>query len=259
MLLFGECFALQANAFSFSDLFSIFFKPGAIQSSGVFSLPTAQSTEKDLSSSCVKLLNATSLGKKYLAAWSNEELQGYCKFLKEFPSGLGNAVINVMKKEWYTDSLVKQAVELDSAGDFKNFFKRGHPMTIIKDRFNPSKSKKVDGLFDVGSRENYIKARVVSTELRKWEDLKNAILSEAEYFKYSPLGGRYENTIVIELRKGTKLDSRALQQAIFNAYKEGYSKSMINVTRVGIYNTKKDTVLLYDKEDYEWNARTVKE
>jgi hypothetical protein len=203
------------------------------------------------------LLNATSLGKKYAASWSNGELQGFCKFLREFPSGLGNAVINIMRKEWYSDSAVQQAVELDSAGDFKNFFKKGHPTTIIKDRYNPRKSKTVDGFFDVVSRENYVKAKALGTELRKWEDLKNAILSEAEYFKYAPLGGRTDNTIVIELRKGTKLDSKALQNAIWKAYEEDRLK-MINISRVGVYDAKKDTVLIYDKEDWEWNARTVK-
>ncbi len=225
----------------------------------MFSLPAKQDATSNakLSAECVKLLNATALGRKYLASWSKPELHGYCRFLQKFPDGLGNAVINVMREKWYSDNMVKRAVQLDAEGSFKNFFKRGHPMTVIKKSVNSRKAKTVDGVFDVsGPRAYHVKAKALNTELRNWRGLTKAILSQAKYFEYSSLGGILDNTIVIELRKGTTLSKKTIQAAIWHAFDDNEDPfRMINVSRVGVYNTKKDSVILYTKENWLGSER----
>ncbi|MBN2067775.1 MAG: hypothetical protein JW744_04870 [Candidatus Diapherotrites archaeon] len=197
--------------------------------------------------STLEKLQETALGKRYLGEWAKEELLGYCLLLDEFPEGRGNAVLNVMREAWHIDSAVKQAAELEGK-EFKNFFPKGHPKTVIR---GISSEKEVDAAFEVNPRTHYVSAAAFKGKVKSWKSIKNAVVREAKNFEFS-YTGLCDNTIVIELAGGTSLSESEIRGAIWHAFEEKPAE-MLNVARVGIYNAKQDSVILYTKSNWIWN------
>ncbi|MDO8634300.1 MAG: hypothetical protein Q7K34_03340, partial [archaeon] len=155
--------------------------------------------------------------------WTPIQRQGYHKYMWKSPQGQGDSIMVSMKKSGdFDDSMVKQSLDLDDQGNFKNI--------KFEEKIGGG-DKDADNYIKLGQTEYWADSTSIESKLTSEQNLHSKLMEVERKDKFKDLPTR-DGIQVIKLEEGTSLTKEQIESTL-----DGVLPQMNGTNRLKVYDT----------------------
>jgi len=176
----------------------------------------------------IKSIKNSRVGKTILANWTDEQTEGFMRFVAKSDRQQGDSIMYSMRQSGtWTDDMAKEIAKFDA---------EGNPIITAFDKPIPNSAKDADIYTNINNKEFWIDSTEIQDQLVAEQNLFSKLTERAS--KFEGLGENGEGIQVIKLTQGTSLTNNQIKSTIKEVLQE-----MIGTKTILVYDSIKDTTI----------------